>query len=66
MDAGLVEKALTLYGPLSLGWLLAVYLLKMVFDQNQQIMTAFMADTVAKAEMKSALERLAAVTEAKK
>lgn len=63
MEADVMEKLITVYGPLSLGWVFAAYLLKRVFELQTTIMNAFLADTQAKMEMKAAFEKLSIIVE---
>lgn len=48
----------TTYGPLGLGWVLAAWLMKQNVALQDRVMTAFVDDTRAKAEMKNALDAL--------
>lgn len=48
----------TTYGPLGLGWVLAAWLMKQNVALQDKVMTAFVDDTRAKAEMKNALDAL--------
>lgn len=48
----------TTYGPLGLGWVLAAWLMKQNVALQDKVMTAFVDDTRAKAEMRNALDAL--------
>ena len=52
------KQFITLYGPLSLGWPLAWYLLRQNMILQEKVLTTFVEDTKAKAEMKNALDAL--------
>ena len=54
----ILEQLVTTYGPLGIGWFVAVWLLKQNMILQDKVMTAFIADTQAKAEMKGALDAL--------
>lgn len=62
-EVGMMEKLFTVYGPLGLGWVVAAYLFKRVVDLQTTIMNAFLSDTQAKLEMKSAFEKLSIIVE---
>ncbi len=53
-----IEKLVTVYGPLGIGWFVAWYLLRQNMALQDKVMTAFVNDTQAKAEMRSALDAL--------
>ena len=54
----IIERLVTVYGPLSLGWPLAWYLLRQNMALQEKVLTTFVEDTKAKAEMKNALDAL--------
>lgn len=56
----MIEKIVTVYGPLGLGWIFAAYLLRQNVALQDKVMNAFVADTQAKADMKHALDALTA------
>lgn len=58
MDAATIEKLFTLYGPLGMGWILAWWLLRQNMELQNKVLTTFLEDTKAKAEMRSALDAL--------
>lgn len=58
-----LESLLTTYGPLGLGWVFAVYLLRQQTVLQDKVMSAFLADTEAKGALKASLERLAEIVE---
>ena len=53
-----LESLFTIYGPLGLGWLFAIYLLRQNAALQERVMQAFIADTVAKLELKATLAEL--------
>ena len=53
-----LEVLLTTYGPLALGWVFAVYLLKVNTGLQERVMTAFLADTQAKSSLEATLDKL--------
>jgi hypothetical protein len=55
---GMIKDLIGVYGPLGLGWPLAVYLLKQNMSLQDKVLTTFIEDTRAKAEMKNALDAL--------
>ena len=52
------ESLLTLYGPLALGWVFAIYLIRQNMILQAEILKAFVADTAAKVELKATVDRL--------
>jgi hypothetical protein len=54
----IIAKLVTVYGPLSLGWPLAWYLLRQNMTLQEKVLITFVEDTKAKAEMKNALDAL--------
>lgn len=54
----LIKEIVTVYGPLGIGWIAAAWLLRQNMMLQDKVMTAFISDTQAKAEMKSALDAL--------
>lgn len=54
----LIKEIVTVYGPLGIGWIAAAWLLRQNMLLQDKVMTAFISDTQAKAEMKSALDAL--------
>lgn len=57
------EKLLTEYGPLGLGWVFALYLLRVNTAMQDKIMAAFLADTQAKGSLEATLDRLIAAVD---
>ena len=53
-----LEALLTTYGPLGLGWVFAIYLLRQNVALQDKVMAAFLADTEAKGSLRSSLEKL--------
>ena len=49
---------LKLYGPMALGWVAAAYLFQRLSAIQDKVMTAFVADTEFKSDLKNALENL--------
>lgn len=56
----MIEKLLTVYGPLGIGWPLAWYLLRQNMALQEKVLTTFVEDTKAKADMKNELDALMA------
>lgn len=52
------------YGPLSLGWPLAWYFIKQNDEMNKRVYNAFLADTVAKTELKNSVDALSETIQA--
>lgn len=57
MEDVLVKFA-TIYGPLGLGWLAALYLIRRLQDVQDKVMAAFLADTELKASLKASVDQL--------
>jgi hypothetical protein len=57
----LITKILTQYGPLGMGWAAAWHLARQNQALQDKVLTSFVADTQAKAEMKNALDALATI-----
>jgi len=62
-EVSLVKEFITIYGPLSLGWVAAGYLAKRNTEMQTMIMNAFLQDTQAKVEMKAAFEKLSLIVD---
>lgn len=58
-----LETLLTTYGPLGLGWVFAIYLLRQNMELQGRILAAFLADTEAKGSLKASLEKLTDIVE---
>lgn len=58
-----LESLLTTYGPLGLGWVFAIYLLRQNIALQEKVMAAFLADTEAKGALRSSLDKLAEMVE---
>lgn len=58
-----LESLITVYGPLGLGWVFAIYLLRQNMALQDKVMSAFLADTEAKGAMRQALDRLSDLIE---
>jgi len=58
-----MESLLTVYGPLGLGWIFAIYLLRVNTAMQDKIMAAFLADTQAKGSLEATLDRLIAAVD---
>lgn len=53
-----VVKIVTVYGPLGLGWIAALYLVKRLQEVQDKVLTAFLADTELKASLKASVDQL--------
>lgn len=57
MDEAVI-KIVTVYGPLGLGWIAALYLVRRLQDVQDKVMAAFVADTELKASLKASVDQL--------
>ena len=53
-----VIKIVTVYGPLGLGWIAALYLVRRLQEVQDKVMAAFVADTELKASLKASVDQL--------
>ena len=54
----LLVKFATIYGPLGLGWVAALYLVRRLQVVQDKVMSAFLADTELKASLKASVDQL--------
>ena len=58
MGEGFFKELIGVYGPLALGWPVALFYVRQNAALQAQILAAFLADTEAKVELRNAVEKL--------